>query len=66
MQIDISSNKEFIENIREKIKENDGHCVSKPEKTPDTKCICKEFKDKIERKEKGKCQCGLYTITKVD
>ena len=45
------------------IKENDGYCVCTIEKTADTKCMCKEFR---EQEESGLCHCGLYkkTVTK--
>ena len=48
--------KERAEKIRPKIKENDGYCPCKLEKTEDTKCICKEFLEQGV----GECNCGLY------
>lgn len=48
--------KERAEKIRAKIKENDGYCPCKLEKTEDTKCICKEFLEQGV----GECNCGLY------
>lgn len=33
---------------------NGGHCPCKPAKTPDTICLCREFR------ETGKCACGLF------
>ena len=36
------------------ISENGGHCPCKQEKTRDTICLCKEFR------ETGKCACGLF------
>lgn len=36
------------------ISENGGHCPCKQEKTKDTVCLCKEFR------ETGKCACGLF------
>lgn len=49
-------NKERAEKIRAKIKENDGYCPCKLEKTEDTKCICKDFLEQGV----GECNCGLY------
>ena len=46
--------------IVEAIKENDGYCVCAIDKTPDTKCMCKEFR---EMEEDGVCHCGLYQKT---
>lgn len=39
--------------------ENGGHCPCKQEKTRDTICLCKEFR------ETGKCACGLFVRYKA-
>lgn len=39
------------------VKANDGYCVCTVEKTPDTKCMCKEFREQTTA---GTCHCGLY------
>ena len=62
MQVKVSDNKELVKEIRDKLKENGGYCPCRLEHTPDTKCMCKEFRDQIERKENGECHCGLYTV----
>lgn len=41
--------------IRQRIKDNDGYCISKP-RTEASKCMCAEFKNT----EEGVCRCGLY------
>lgn len=41
------------------IKANDGYCVCAVSKNPDTKCMCKEFREQKE----GLCHCGLYLKT---
>ena len=46
--------KEYRAQILKKIKDNNGYCPAKFERTPDTKCHCKEFR------EKGDCVCGLF------
>ena len=43
--------------ISEAIKENCGYCICAVEKTDDTRCMCKAFR---EQKESGICHCGLY------
>lgn len=60
MAIKLNPDKEFVKNFREKLKENDGYCPCRISKTPDTKCICKEFREQ----EEGECHCGLYYKTK--
>ena len=43
--------------VAELVKQNDGYCPCAVFKTPDTKCICREF---AEQKELGLCHCGRY------
>lgn len=62
MKIRVSDNKELVEEVRAQLKENGGYCPCKIEKTPDTKCMCKEFMDM----EEGECHCGLYVKVKDD
>lgn len=57
MKITISKDKEHVEEIRKKLRENDNYCPCKLVRNEDTKCMCKEF---LEQKELGECHCGLY------
>lgn len=57
MRIKVSDNKEVVEEVRKKLKENSGYCPCKLFKNEDTKCICKEFREQTEL---GECHCGLY------
>lgn len=57
MKIILNSDKELVNKIRKKIKDNNGYCPCRLIKTEDTKCMCKEF---IETNELGCCHCGLY------
>ena len=43
--------------ILDKLKENDGYCPCRIEQTPDTKCMCKEFREQTNT---GTCHCGLF------
>jgi len=56
MAIKVSDDKELVQEIRTKLKENDGYCPCRIQKTEDTKCPCKEFREQ----ESGECHCGLY------
>jgi hypothetical protein len=49
--------KEVDPSIAKLVKQNDGYCPCAVDKTPDTKCMCKEFRD---QKEPGICHCGRY------
>ena len=57
MKITENPNKEEVNYIKGKIKENDGYCPCQLEKNENTKCICKNF---LNQKENGWCHCGLY------
>lgn len=56
MRIKVSEDKELVQEIREKLRANDNYCPCRIEKTPDTKCMCKEFREQSI----GECHCGLY------
>ena len=53
---------ELRKDIIEKLKANDGYCPCALVKTPDTVCMCKEFREMKE----GTCHCGLYVKVKID
>ena len=50
-----------VEMIREGLKARGGYCPCRREISPDTKCMCKEFRDQIADPEfEGFCHCMLY------
>lgn len=63
VKITTNPNKELVEEIRAKIRENEGHCACAITFTSDNKCMCKEFREQIEREDSGECHCGLYQLT---
>ena len=64
MQVIMSQNKEFVSEMKQKLKETGGYCPCVPEelRTKDHKCICKDFREKMELGQPCKCHCGLYEI----
>lgn len=52
----MNKDKELVAKVRAALKENDGYCPCRLDKTPDTLCMCKEFREM----ESGECCCGLY------
>lgn len=56
MVIRQNPDKKYADEVRKKLIENDGYCPCRLDKNPDTKCICKEFREQ----EDGVCHCGLY------
>ena len=59
MAIKLNPDKDVVASIKKKIKDNDGYCPCILERSEDTKCPCKDFKDTKE------CHCGLYVNEEV-
>lgn len=57
MQIVRNSNKDIYNEVTRAVKENDGYCPCELDKTEDTKCPCKSFR---EQTQVGECHCGRY------
>lgn len=56
IKIRVTDDIELRDEIRQKLKENNGYCPCALVKSNDTKCMCKEFREMTE----GTCHCGLY------
>lgn len=70
MTVKMNSNKELVAEIRAKLKDNKEKygkqycpCVLPNNHNDDTVCMCKEFREQMDRHEPGECHCGLYVIT---
>lgn len=63
IKVTTNPDKELVKEIRAKIQENNGHCACVVTFNDANKCICKEFRDQIDREEPGECHCGLYCVT---
>ena len=61
MKIRLNENAEVVKTVREGLKAKGGYCPCRMERTPDTKCMCKEFRDQIaDPNFEGYCHCMLY------
>ena len=47
MKIKLNPDQEIVRTIREGLKRTGGYCPCRVERTEETKCMCKEFKDQI-------------------
>lgn len=56
MKIKINPDKDHVEAMRIALKNNDGYCPCSTEKSKDTKCMCKNFREM----KSGWCHCYLY------
>lgn len=61
MKISLNENTEVVATVKEGLKKTGGYCPCRLEKTDDTKCMCKEFRDQIKDPNfEGYCHCMLY------
>lgn len=61
MAIRLNEDKEIVRMIKEGLKERGGYCPCRRESTPDTKCICREFREQMADPDfEGYCHCMLY------
>ncbi|MBR5186955.1 MAG: ferredoxin thioredoxin reductase catalytic beta chain [Clostridia bacterium] len=65
MAIRFNEDAELVAQIKEGLKRKGGYCPCRLQKTEDTKCICKEFRQQIADPEfEGYCHCLLYYKSK--
>lgn len=61
MAVRLNDNKQIVQEIREGLKNTGGYCPCRVERTDETKCICKEFKEQMADPDfEGYCHCMLY------
>lgn len=61
MPISLNPDKEIVALVRAGLEKTGGYCPCRVEKTPETKCICREFREQMADPEfEGFCHCMLY------
>lgn len=61
MKVRFNEDKAIVEMIQKGLEEKGGYCPCRREISPDTKCVCKEFRDQIKDPDfEGYCHCLLY------
>ena len=61
-RISVNSDQYIVAEVRKALAANEGYCPCKLVHTPDTKCMCREFREQSS----GMCHCGLYIKTEVE
>ena len=65
MAVRLNEDVNIVRMVRSGLEEKGGYCPCRLERTPETKCICKEFRDQIADPEfEGYCHCLLYYKSK--
>ena len=61
MKIKLNENKEVVDTVKEGLERTGGYCPCILAKLDDTKCMCKDFREKIDDPDyEGYCHCMLY------
>ena len=61
MKIRENTDQEIVKAIREGLERTGGYCPCRLERTPETKCMCEEFRNQIKDPDfEGYCHCFLY------
>ena len=61
MKVTFNTDEEVVITVKEGLKKTGGYCPCRVERTEDTKCMCKEFRDQIaDPGFEGFCHCMLY------
>ncbi len=60
MKVIQNPDRDYVSEIKTMLKKNNGYCPCAIEKSSDTKCKCKAFRDQVASGEAGACHCGLW------
>lgn len=61
MAIRVNPDASIADMVKEGLKQTGGYCPCRRERTEDTKCMCREFREQIADPEfEGFCHCLLY------
>ena len=61
MKVILNPDEEIVRTVKEGLEKTGGYCPCRIDRTEDTKCVCKEFREKIENPDfEGFCHCMLY------
>ena len=65
IKIKVVDEPELVAEIKEQLKNNDGYCPCRLQRTEENKCMCEEFRNQIKDPEfEGFCHCLLYYKSK--
>ena len=61
MKIRLNENAEVVATVKEGLKRTGGYCPCVRERSEDTKCMCREFREQVKDPAfDGYCHCMLY------
>ena len=61
MKIRLNENAEVVATVKEGLKRTGGYCPCVRERSEDTKCMCREFREQVKDPDvEGCCHCRRY------
>lgn len=61
MKVRYNEDVEIVNAVKEGLERTGGYCPCRLERTPENKCMCKEFREQIADEDfEGYCHCYLY------
>lgn len=61
IKVTFNPDDEVVKAVKEGLKKSGGYCPCRLERSEDTKCMCKEFREQIKDPDfEGFCHCMLY------
>ncbi len=61
MKVRFNEDAEVVAAVKAGLERTGGYCPCRLERSPDTKCVCREFREQIRDPEfEGYCHCLLY------
>lgn len=65
MSVRLNEDRAMVALIREGLEKKEGYCPCRFERSEDTRCVCKEFRQQLADPDfEGYCHCRLYYKTK--
>ena len=65
MPVTLNPDAEVVKTVREGLRNTGGYCPCRLQRTEETRCICKEFREQIaDPNFEGFCHCQLYYKSK--
>ena len=65
-KIILNDDLELVAEVNRQLQETRGYCPCALEWNEDTKCVCKSFKQSLDKCEEVECNCGKYKIVKIN
>ena len=61
MNVSLNPDTEIVQTVKEGLKRTGGYCPCRLERSEDTKCMCREFREQLADPDyEGFCRCYLY------